>query len=78
MDNGAKLTPEQIKSLIEDFKKSTVDEQSDVESFSKKHLTESQAAAFRKLLNNPQLIKSILASDKAKEILKKLKGDENS
>lgn len=77
MENDTKLSKEQIKKLIDDFKSSTKNGKTDVDEFAKKHLTEEQTDAFKKLLNNPQLIRSILASDKAKEILKKLKGEEN-
>ncbi|MGN1418204.1 MAG: hypothetical protein ACI4W6_02635 [Acutalibacteraceae bacterium] len=76
MDNETKLTDEQIKKLISDFKKTTADGQTDVDAFTKSHLTKSQAAAFKKLLSNPQLIKTILASDKAKQILQQLKDSE--
>ncbi|MGN0468933.1 MAG: hypothetical protein ACI4GY_09440 [Acutalibacteraceae bacterium] len=76
MDNETKLTDEQIKKLISDFKNTTADGQTDVDEFTKSHLTQSQAAAFKKLLSNPQLIKTILASDKAKQILKQLKDSE--
>lgn len=77
MDNETKLSKEQVKKLIDEFKNSTANGKTNVDEFAKKHLTEEQTVAFKNLLNNPQLIKSILASDKAKEILKKLKGDDN-
>lgn len=77
MDNGTNLSKEQIKKLIDEFRGHAGDEKTDVEDFAKKHLTQEQTLAFKKLLNNPHLIKTILASDKAKEILRQLKGDED-
>lgn len=73
MDNEIKLTDEQIKELISDFKKTTVDKTTDVESFAKQHLSPAQTEAFKKLMSNPAMIKSVLASDKAKKLLEILK-----
>ena len=77
MDNESNLSKEQVKKLIDEFHNCTANGKTDVKDFAKKHLTDEQTIAFKKLLNNPQLIKTILASDKAKEILRKLKGDED-
>lgn len=73
MDNEIKLTDEQIKQLISDFKKTTADKTTDVDVFAKQHLNDQQAQAFKKLMSNPSLIKSVLASDKAKKLLEILK-----
>ena len=77
MDNETNLSKEQIKRLIDEFRGRASGENTNVDDFAKKHLTEEQTLAFKKLLNNPHLIKTILASDKAKEILRQLKGDED-
>ncbi len=77
MDKDTNLSNEQIKKLIEEFKSADPSSKTDPNDFAKKHLSPDQMEAFKKLLNNPALIKSILASDKAKAILKQLKGDKD-
>lgn len=70
MDNETKLTSEQINSLLDELKDGKTDAAVNIEEFAKNHLNEKQMKSLKMLLNNPQLIKSILASDKAKQFLK--------
>lgn len=70
MDNETKLTPEQINTMIEELKNGNANANVNIEEFAKNHLNEKQMKSLKLLLSNPQLIRSILASDKAKQFLK--------
>lgn len=70
MDNETKLTPEQINTMIEELKNGNPDANVNIEEFAKNHLSEKQMKSLKMLLSNPQLIRSILASDKARQFLK--------
>ena len=71
MDNETKLSSEQISWLLSSLKKGKKDEQVNVDEFVNEHLTNEQAAAFRNVLKNPDMIKSILSSPQAKKLMEK-------
>lgn len=73
MDNETNLSKEQIKNLVSDFK----DGKSAPEDLMKKHLSDGQRQQIISALKNPDMLKQILSSQKAKDIMKALKGDNN-
>lgn len=81
MDNETKLSAQQINSMLEELKNGGSDASVNIEEFAKNHLNEKQMKSLKTILNNPQLIRSILASDKAKQFLmgfmKKTDGENN-
>ena len=74
MDNDTNLSKEQIKNLVSDFKKG---ENASPEEIMKKHLSENQRESIISALKDPEMLKQILSSQKAKDIMKALKGDNN-
>lgn len=75
MDNDIKLSKEQLKNLIDEFKAADKSDSVSTDDFLKKHLSDSQAKAIKNVLSNPELLKNILNSQKAKDIMEKLKGE---
>lgn len=75
MDNDIKLSKEQLKNLIDEFKAADKSDSVSTDAFLKKHLSDSQAKAIKNVLSNPELLKNILNSQKAKDIMEKLKGE---
>ena len=71
MDNETKLSKDQIKNLVSDFR----DGKSNTDDFMKKHLSEEQRQKIISTLKNPEMLKQILSSDKAKNIMKTLQGE---
>lgn len=72
MDNDTKLSKEQIKNLISDFKNG---ENASADEFMKKHLSEKQRENIVSALKNPEMLRQILSSQKAKDIMKALGGE---
>lgn len=75
MDNDSKLSEEQIKRLISDFKNAKSNDTVNAEEFARTYLSPKQVDSLKKVMNNPELMKKILSSEKTKDILRKLKGD---
>lgn len=75
MDNDTKLSKEQINNLVSDFKSTKNGEKVNPDEFLKKHLNEKQRENILSVLKNPEMLKQILSSEKAKDIMKALKGD---
>ncbi len=69
MDNETKLSPRQIPSLLAALQSKKSDETVDVNAFVGAHLTAEQAAAVRRLLGNPALVKALLNSSGAKKLM---------
>lgn len=74
MDNDTKLSEEQIKNLVSDFKK---EKKGSAEDFMKKHLTEKQRESIISALKNPEMLRQILSSQKAKDIMRVLKEEKD-
>ena len=72
MDNDTKLSKEQIKNLVSDFKSG---ENVSADEFLKKHLNEKQRESIISVLKNPEMLRQILSSQKAKDIMKTLEGE---
>ncbi|MBQ8027818.1 MAG: hypothetical protein IJ262_00255 [Clostridia bacterium] len=77
MDNNINLDPKQIKSLIEKLKSSEGSSQEGLEKIAGEYLSPSQLERLKNIMNDPQLIKSILSSPQGMKILKQLKGESN-
>lgn len=78
MDNDTKLSKEQIKNLVSEFKNSEKDGKVSTDAFLKKHLNENQRENIISALKNPEMLKEILSSQKAKDIMKALKGEKEN
>ena len=72
MDNDTKLSKEQIKNLVSDFNSG---ENVSADEFLKKHLNEKQRESIISALKNPEMLRQILSSQKAKDIMKTLEGE---
>ena len=71
MDNEPKLSPQQLQSLLAMLQSKESEEGVDVNAFVNAHLTAGQAAAVRRLLQNPTLVKALLNSPQAKKLAEK-------
>mgnify|MGYP003289586369 CR=1 FL=1 len=71
MDNGTKLSPEQIKSLMDDA------ETGNKEEVLKKYLSDSDAQKVRSILSDPDRLKAVLSSPFAKKLMEKLKKEKD-
>ena len=69
MDNETKLSPQQLQSLLAMLQSKESEEGVDVNAFVNAHLTAGQAAAVRRLLQNPTLVKALLHSPQAKKMM---------
>lgn len=78
MDNDAKLSKDQIKNLLFEFKNADKNSSVNTNDFLKQHLNENQAQTIKNVLSNPQLMKKILSSQKTQDFLKQLKGEEKN
>lgn len=75
MDKGAKINKEQLESLLKKIS-SSQEPKTDINEFAEKNLTPEQNRALGKALQNPELIKTLLASPQAKAFMKKILGEE--
>ena len=71
MDNETKLSSEQISQLLSSLRNGKKDEQVNVDEFVNEHLSNEQAAAFKNVLKNPDMIKAMLSSPQAKKLMEK-------
>ena len=71
MDHETKLSPQQIQSLLDALKNENSGETVDVNAFVGAHLTAEQAAAAKRLLQNPALVKALLNSPGAKKLMER-------
>ncbi|MCQ2463758.1 MAG: hypothetical protein MJ177_10245 [Clostridia bacterium] len=74
MDNNPKISKEQLEALLKKVS-SSGEPKTDINEFAEKNLTPEQNRALSKALQNPELIKTLLASPQAKAFMKKILGD---
>lgn len=67
------MNDDRINGLIENIKNNPSPSQEAVNDFIKNNLTDSQAQAVQNVMKNPGLLKSILQSPQAKQLIEKLK-----
>ena len=67
----------QINELLRKIKSEPNPSQESVDDFINKNLSPSQASRLNGILSDPALVKSLLSSDKAKELLSKLTEGKN-
>lgn len=75
MDNGTKLSPEQIKNLLSAFKNAGANDTVNADDFIKNNLSPAQAQAVKKIMGDPELMKKIISGKKTKEMFERLKGE---
>lgn len=75
MDNGTKLSPEQIKNLLSAFKNAGANDTVNANDFIKNNLSPAQAQAVKKIIGDPELMKKIISGKKTKEMFERLKGE---
>lgn len=70
------MNDDRINELMKNIRNNPTPTKEQVNDFIGKNLTQSQADAIQNILKNPQLIKSLLSSPQAKQLLEKFgKGD---
>ena len=72
MDDGTKLSPKQLFSLLSLFKGGKADAAADPAAFLKAHLTEEQTAAAQQLLQDPQKLQALLNRPQVHALLQRL------
>lgn len=72
MDDGTKLSPKQLFSLLSLFKGGKADAAADPAAFLKAHLTEEQNAAAQQLLQDPQKLQGLLGRPQVRALLQQL------
>ena len=72
MDDGTKLSPKQLFSLLSLFKGGQPEARTDPAAFLKAHLTEAQTAATQQLLQDPQKLQTLLEQPQVRTLLQKL------
>lgn len=76
MKAGISMNDDRINELMKNIRNNPSPSQEQINDFIGKNLTASQAEAIQNVLKNPQLIKNLLSSPQAKQLLEKLgKGD---
>lgn len=77
MDNDTKLSPDQIKSITDDFS-AKEKEEVDLNEFMNKHLNDRQKQAVRQIVSNPEKLKAILSSPIAQKMINQLSKKDSS
>ena len=72
MDDGTKLLPKQLFSLLSQLKGSKTDAETDPAAFLKSHLTEAQNAAAQQFLQDPQKLQALLNQPQVRALLQRL------
>lgn len=68
------MNDDRINELIKSIKNDPSPSKQSVDDFISKNLTDSQASAVQNVLKNPQLIRDLLSSPQAKQLIEKLGG----
>ena len=72
MDDGTKLSPKQLLSLLSQIKGSKADIETDPAAFLKAHLTQEQSTAAQQFLQDPQKLQTLLQHPQIRALLQRL------
>ncbi len=76
MQNSTNFSKDQLEKMISDYKNGNLDGKIDANDFVGTHLTQKQANAINKAMENPDLLNALLATPQAKKFIDKLSNKE--